>query len=131
MIVGCGVDVVELERVRRVVARWGDRFQSRVLTERERAECGAYRRPAVQVALRFAAKEAGMKAIGTGLARGVSWRDLEVVRGADGLEMRLHGSAARFARERGSDRVWLAAALTRTHAIAQVVLEGASAGSAA
>jgi holo-[acyl-carrier protein] synthase len=125
VIVGCGVDVVDVARVARVVDRWDARFQRRVLTERERAQCSACRRPARQMALRFAAKEAGMKAIGTGWARGVSWRDFEVLRGASGFELRLSGRAAEVAREQGSDRVWVAVALTRTHAIAQVVLESA------
>jgi holo-[acyl-carrier protein] synthase len=71
-----------------------------------------------------------MKAIGTGWRRGVSWRDFEVVRSSEGLEMHLSGRAAEFARARGSHRVWLAAALTRTHAIAQVLLEGAGGSSA-
>lgn len=123
MIVGCGVDVVDVARVERVLARRGPRFRARVLTERERRDCEGGRRPASRVALRFAAKEAGMKAIGTGWRRGVSWRDFEVIRGPAGYEMRLSGRAAAFAEARGSDRIWLTAALTRSHAVAQVVLE--------
>lgn len=128
MIVGCGVDVVDVARVARVVDRWDARFQRRILTERERAQCTASRQPARQMALRFAAKEAGMKAIGTGWARGVSWKDFEVLRGRSGFELRLSGRAAEVAREQGSARVWVAVALTRTHAIAQVVLESAPGG---
>jgi holo-[acyl-carrier protein] synthase len=115
---------VDVARVEGVLSRRGDRFRARVLTDREREDCAASGRPALQTALRFAAKEAGMKAIGTGWRRGVSWRDFEVVRSPEGLEMRLSGRAAEFAQARGSHRVWLAAALTRTHAIAQVLLEG-------
>jgi holo-[acyl-carrier protein] synthase len=64
-----------------------------------------------------------MKAIGTGWRGGVTWRDFEVVSGPGGLEMRLSGRAAEVAEGQGAGRVWLAAAVTRTHAIAQVVLE--------
>ena len=64
-----------------------------------------------------------MKAIGTGWRRGVGWRDFEVVPGRAGLELHLSGRAAEIARERGANRVWLAATVTRTHAVAQVVLE--------
>jgi holo-[acyl-carrier protein] synthase len=123
VIVGCGIDVVDIRRVERVLARRGRRFRERVFTERERADCEAFRRPGPQLALRFAAKEAGMKAIGTGWRRGVTWRDFEVVPHPDRRELRLSGRASEIAHEQGSDRVWLAAGLTRTHAIAQVVLE--------
>jgi holo-[acyl-carrier protein] synthase len=123
VIVGCGIDVVEIRRVERVLARRGRRFRERVFTQRERKDCESLRRPGPQLALRFAAKEAGMKAIGTGWRRGVAWRDFEVVCRPNGRELRLSGRAAEIARERGSGRVWLAAALTRTHAVAQVVLE--------
>jgi holo-[acyl-carrier protein] synthase len=78
--------------------------------------------------LRFAAKEAGMKAIGTGWRQGVTWRDFEVVHGPRGLSIRLSGRAAEVAGEHGTERVWIAATLTRTHAVAQVVLEGTPGG---
>jgi holo-[acyl-carrier protein] synthase len=125
VVLGCGIDVVEVCRVERALARRGERFRRRVFTSREQADCEALRRPAPQLALRFAAKEAGMKAIGTGWRRGVTWQDFEVFSGPHGLGMRLSGRAAEVAEEQGAGRVWLAAAVTRTHAIAQVVLESA------
>jgi holo-[acyl-carrier protein] synthase len=67
-----------------------------------------------------------MKAIGTGWRHGVGWRDFETVEGQHGLELRLSGRALDFARQRGFERVWLGTSLTRTHAVAQVVLEGPS-----
>jgi holo-[acyl-carrier protein] synthase len=126
MIVGAGIDVVEIARVEAAISRRGDRLRERVFTERESGDCERRRRSGPHFALRFAAKEAGMKAIGTGWRHGVSWRDFETVEGQHGLELRLSGRALDFARQRGFERVWLGTSLTRTHAVAQVVLEGPS-----
>jgi holo-[acyl-carrier protein] synthase len=122
---------VDVSRVERALSRRGRRFRERVYTERERAGYSASRRSVSELALRFAAKEAGMKAIGTGWRRGVTWRDFEVLPGECGLEIHLSGRAAEIARERGADRVWLAASVTRSHAVAQVVLERRSEGTSA
>ena len=123
MIVGSGIDIVDVSRIERVLARRGRRFRERVFTERERADCDRRARPAPHFALRFAAKEAGMKAVGTGWRRGVRWRDFEVIEGERGLEIVLSGRALHFARERGGDRAWLAGSTQRTHAVAEVVIE--------
>src|SRR2546428_12564486 len=77
MIYGVGVDLVKIERMREVIARWDERFLRRVFTEQEIAYCRARRDPVPHFAARFAAKEAGMKALGTGLRLGVKWRELE------------------------------------------------------
>ncbi len=69
-----------------------------------------------------------MKEIGTGWRRGVGWRDFEMREGSGGLELLLDGHGLRFAREMGFERVWLAVSLTRSHAVAQVVLEGPGQG---
>jgi len=127
VIVGSGIDIVEVERVEGVLRRRGKRFRERVFTERERLDCDRRSNPAPHFALRFAAKEAGMKAVGTGWRRGVGWRDFEVIEGPHGLEIQLSGRALHFARERGGDRVWIAASAQRTHAVAEVVLERTSA----
>lgn len=123
MIVGSGIDIVEISRVERALERRGERMRQRLFTPRERSECARRRRPGPHLALRFAAKEAGMKAVGTGWRRGVRWLDFEVLEGQGGLELHLSGRALHFSRQRGGDRVWLAAAYTRAHAMAQVVLE--------
>src|SRR2546429_414887 len=117
MIVGLGVDVCDVARIRRALeGRAGARFQARVFTAAEQAYCEARRRGRfASYAARFAAKEAAMKALGTGWAQGVGWRDFEVVR-ARGAPPRLvlHGRAAALARRRGMAR-WLLA-LTHTGA---------------
>src|SRR5213596_1811069 len=77
---GSGVDLVNIPRMRDVIDRWQDRFLQRVFTEQEIAYCRARRDPVPHFAARFAAKEAGLKALGTGLRLGVSWRELEVRR---------------------------------------------------
>jgi holo-[acyl-carrier protein] synthase len=125
VIVGSGIDLVEIARVERALARRGERFRERLFTPAERRDCERHARPGPHFALRFAAKEAGMKAIGTGWRRGVGWRDFEVCVTSDGLRLRVHGRAAEFAAERAGANaaLWLGASLTRTHALAQVVLE--------
>jgi holo-[acyl-carrier protein] synthase len=125
LIVGSGIDLVEIARVERALARRGERFRERLFTPAERRDCERHARPGPHFALRFAAKEAGMKAIGTGWRRGVAWRDFEVCEEAGGLSLRVHGRAAEIARERagGNAAFFLGASRTRTHALAQVVLE--------
>jgi holo-[acyl-carrier protein] synthase len=122
-IIGIGIDATEIDRIEAVIERYGDRFLRRVFTEGEIAYATRRRNPAPHFAGRFAAKEAAMKALGTGQALGVMWRDIEVVRGAGGPpQLRFHGGAAlRFARLKANSSL-----LTITHsetlAIAQVML---------
>jgi holo-[acyl-carrier protein] synthase len=125
VIIGGGIDVVEIARVERALGRRGTRMRDRVYTEREIADCARRGRSGSHFALRFAVKEAGMKAIGTGWRRGVAWRDFETVETEHGLDLEIHGRALELARERGFARAWVGASYTRTHAFAQVVLEGA------
>ena len=124
MILGAGIDIVEISRIERVLARQGERFLARVFTRAERRDCERRGRPAAQVALRFAVKEAGMKALGTGWAKGIGWHDFETVETATGLEVRLSGRARSLGETLGLRTTWLGTSLTRTHALAQVVLEG-------
>jgi len=130
VIIGGGIDVVEIARVERALARRGERLQRRVYTERELADCTRRGRSAPHFALRFAVKEAGMKAIGTGWRRGVAWRDFETVESERGLSIEIRGRALEIARERGFARAWVGASYTRTHAFAQVVIEGTGSRSA-
>ena len=117
-----GVDIIEIHRVRDVAARYGDRFLGRIYTEGELAYC---RGRAPQLASRFAAKEAVMKALGTG-TRGVRWRDIEVVRlPGRAPTIRLHGSAQRRAERIGLDHLALSLSHSREYAVASVVGESA------
>ena len=127
MILGLGVDVCEVARVRRALeAPSGARFRARVFTPAEQAYCEARRRGRfASYAARFAAKEAGMKALGTGWAQGVGWQDFEVVRRAGAPPaLVLHGEAAALARRRGMARWHLALSHTALGAVATVVVEG-------
>lgn len=123
-ILGVGLDATDIPRLADVLERYGDRFLQRVFTEGEIAYCTRRRNPAPHLAGRFAAKEAAMKALGTGHARGVHWRDIEVVRLGGPPRLQFHGGAARRA-ERMHVRGSL---LTITHsdslALAQVILLG-------
>src|ERR1700733_16047594 len=80
MVIGLGTDLIEIERIERSVARFGERFLERVFTPGEIAYCYAKKTSAESLAARFAAKEAGAKALGTGTSRGVSWKEIEVTR---------------------------------------------------
>ena len=126
MIVGSGIDVIEIARIERALARSGERFERRVFHPREIGECRRFRRSGPHFALRFAAKEALMKAVGTGWARGVRWVDIETRPGAAGvLTLALHGRVGEIARELGGGTPHLAVSRTRSHAMAVVLLESA------
>lgn len=125
MIIGIGIDLVEVERVRAMLERHPVRARARLFTASEVDHCRQGRDPAESFAARFAAKEALFKALGTGLSEGASWRDVEVVstdRGAPRL--RLHGTTLRIAAERGVARTHVSLTHTRHLAGAYVVLEG-------
>lgn len=113
-----GVDIIEIERVRGVAERYGQRFFNRIYTPGEQAYC---RGRAPQLANRFAAKEAVMKALGTG-ARGVSWRDIEVTRrSGQAPAITLHGTALVRAQKIGLDSLALSLSHSKEYAIASVV----------
>lgn len=113
-----GIDVIEIERIDRAVDRWGDRFLHRVFTETEVLHC---RGRAQSLAGRFAAKEAASKALGVGI-RGLSWKDIEVVRGPRGKPvMHLHGKAARIAELQGLTSFEVSITHSRSDAIAVVI----------
>ena len=113
-----GVDVIEIPRVRSVAERYGQRFLGRIYTEREIAFC---RGRAPQLAGRFAAKEAVMKALGTGV-RGVRWRDIEVVRKrGEAPQIELHGTALARAQRLGIKHLAISISDTTEYAVAFVV----------
>src|SRR6516164_237790 len=125
MIVGTGVDIAEVARIRDAVSRFGERFLKRVFTPEEVRYCTSKANTEERLAARFAAKEAAMKAIGTGLRHGVTWQDVEVVRHLGGRPgLRLSGKAAEFAAALGCQRIHLSLSHTEDMAIAHVILEG-------
>ena len=124
MIVGSGIDMVEIARIQHSIDRYGARFLNRVFTAAEQAYCLRKRNSAESFAARFAAKEAGAKALGTGISHGVSWLEIEVVRQPGGRPtLHFHGRAAEIAARLGAARAALSITHTTALAMASVVLE--------
>lgn len=117
------MDLVNIPRMRAVIDRWQERFLRRVFTEDEVAYCRARRDPVPHFAARFAAKEAGLKALGTGLRLGVSWRELEVRRArGQAPVLVLSGRSLEIGRSRGGSRMLLALTHEGDYALAQAML---------
>jgi holo-[acyl-carrier protein] synthase len=123
-ILGIGIDATDIPRVADVFERYGERFLQRVFTAGEIAYCTKRRNPAPHLAGRFAAKEAAMKALGTGHSRGVLWKDIEVIRLGGPPRLQLHGGAARRAAAMHVQRSLLTITHSETLAFAQVMLIG-------
>jgi holo-[acyl-carrier protein] synthase len=124
MIVGTGIDIAEVPRIEASIARFGNRFLHRIFTEAEIRYCESKANRVERYAARFAAKEAAMKAIGTGWNHGVTWRDVEVCRQPGRRPtIAFHGKAAEFAAKLGAVHIALSLSHTREYAIAQVILE--------
>ena len=125
MIVGIGIDVAEVKRIRAVIESQGERFLRRVFTLEEVAYCEKFKNKYERYAGRFAAKEAAMKALGTGWSRGVRWVDVEVVRARGGRPiLELKGEARKVADRLGVKNIALSMIHTVEQAIAQVIFEG-------
>jgi len=124
MIVGTGIDIAEVPRIRQSIERFGERFLQRIFTVGEIRYCDSKANRVERYAARFAAKEAAMKALGTGWNYGVRWRDCEVVRMPSGRPtIAFHGKAAEFAAKLGVKNAALSLSHTEVQAIAQVILE--------
>jgi holo-[acyl-carrier protein] synthase len=125
MVIGLGTDLIEIPRIRASIERFGDRFLRRIFTAGEIAYCEARNRSsASSYAARFAAKEAGAKALGTGISRGVSWQEIEVRR-LPGRAPTLHlsGRAAEHAARLGVRNIALSLTHERSMALAVVIME--------
>ena len=124
MIIGLGIDVEEVERVKGAMQRQGERFLRRIFTEREQAYCEQFKDKYERYAGRFAVKEAAMKALGTGWSRGVRWVDIEVVR-LRGMRptLELRGEARKIADKLGVKNIAISMTHTPTQAMAQVIFE--------
>ncbi len=124
MILGTGIDIAEVPRIAAAIESFGERFLHRIYTPGEMRYCDSKANRVERYAARFAAKEAGMKALGTGWSRGVRWRDIEVQRQAGGRPtLVFHGRAGEIAAQLGVARTALSLSHTRDQAIAHVILE--------
>lgn len=124
MIVGLGVDIAEVDRMRAAIERRGEPFVRRVFTRAESSYCEGHRNKYERYAGRFAAKEAAMKALGTGWRRGIRWQDIEVMREPSGRPtLTLRGAAREIADRLGVKRISITITHTAQQALAQVIFE--------
>ncbi|MCX7590328.1 MAG: holo-ACP synthase [Kiritimatiellae bacterium] len=123
-VLGVGIDLVETEHMREVLARWGDRFKNRVFLPGEQRYCEARASPFRHYAGRFAVKEAVTKAFGTGISPHIAWLDIEVVHNPEtgAPFVRLSERARALARARGAGNILISLAHTRNYAVAQALL---------
>lgn len=124
MIYGTGVDIVQVDRIKKIIERWGDKFLKRLFTAEEISYCKSKKEPAHYFAVRFAAKEAAGKMFGTGLGK-IKWTDIEVKKDEYGCpSLRFYDQAEKFARKKGIERVHLSLSHEKEYSLAQVIGEG-------
>ncbi len=124
MILGTGIDIIEVSRIAASYEKFGERFINRILRPSEIAYAMSHKRPAPFLAVRFAAKEAISKAFGTGIGRQLTWQDMEVARKESGEPyVILHDCGARLLQERGGRLVHLTLSHTENYAVAMAILE--------
>lgn len=124
MIYGVGIDLVENDRIEKIIRKWGDKFLSRVFSLEEIAYCNRHVQAAMHYGARFAVKESFLKAIGTGLGKGVHLADIEVVHEENGKPaIRLTGQAREHVRKAGVEKIHLSITHTKNYASAIVLLE--------
>jgi len=124
VIVGLGLDIAEIDRIEAAVTRYGVPFLERIFTTREVAYCESHKNKFERYAARFAAKEAAMKALGTGWRRGVRWRDIEVARDPSGKPtLHLEGAARQIAGDLGVKNISLTITHSGNLALAEVIFE--------
>jgi holo-[acyl-carrier protein] synthase len=124
MIVGIGVDIVDVGRVKDLLERYREKFVRRVFTEAEAGYAGGSVREAERLAGRFAVKEAVLKAFGTGKSQGILWRDVETIRGAMGKpEVKLYNKASKYMKELKGSRIHVSITHDGGKAVAFVIIE--------
>jgi len=124
MILGTGIDIIEVERIRTSLEKFGDRFCERILLPDEMAYCKLHARPAPFVAARFAAKEAISKAFGTGIGGKLGWQDMEIKRKDSGEPyIVLHGKGEELFKSRGASRLHISISHTEQYAAVVAILE--------
>jgi holo-[acyl-carrier protein] synthase len=123
MIVGIGIDLVEVSRFATALSRWGDRFESRLFTEKEMNYCNSKKDRSQRLACRFAAKEALLKALGTGWRYGINWKEIEVMNDELGKPLIfLSGKTEQLSQQMGVKNIFLSITSTENYGAAQVVL---------
>ena len=124
MILGTGIDIIEVVRIGKSIERFGERFYQRILQATEIEYCLKFKHPAPHIAARFAAKEAISKAFGTGIGRELSWQDMEIGREQSGKPfVILHGGGLQLLNERGGKVVHVSLSHTENYATAIAILE--------
>jgi holo-[acyl-carrier protein] synthase len=124
VILGTGIDIIEVERVESAFERFGDRFLNRILLPSELAYCMLHKKPGPFLAARFAGKEAVSKAFGTGIGAHLSWHDIEICRKESGEPyVVLHDKGKTLLDARGGRIVHLSLSHTEKHATAMAILE--------
>ncbi|HEX3890000.1 MAG TPA: holo-ACP synthase [Verrucomicrobiae bacterium] len=125
MILGTGIDIIEVARIKSSLERFGERFGERILLPDETAYCLSHKNPAPFVAARFAAKEAISKAFGTGINEQLGWRDMEIAHKESGEPfVILHGKGKILFESRGAKKLHVSLSHTQNYAAAMAVLEG-------
>ena len=125
MIKGLGVDLVKVSRIKKLIDKWDNRFLNKIYTDQETEYCQQYAVPAVHFAGRFAAKEAVLKMIGTGLSAGISWQELEISNDQLGKPLLvLRGQAKKIVQEKKIEKIHLSISHDNNYALAEAIGEG-------
>ena len=124
MIYGIGVDIVKIARFERALDRWGNRLRDRVFTPQELSICHNKAHPGRHLALRFAAKEAFLKALGIGMFQGVAWNEIEIINDPMGRpHMKVRGNAEKICQEEGIQEIFVSISHEHEYGVAQVLME--------
>ena len=124
MIYGIGVDVIKIARFERALERWGNRLRDRVFTPQELSICHNKAHPGRHLALRFAAKEAFLKALGIGMFQGVAWNEIEIINDPMGRpHIKVRGNADKICQEEGIQEIFVSISHEQEYGVAQVLME--------
>ena len=123
MIVGTGIDIVEIKRIKNILNKWGDRFLKRIYTEKEKKYCEKKKNMYIHLAARFAAKEALVKMLGTGMKQ-IKWTEIEITNNRKGKpEINLYGKALLIAKQQEISIIHISISHEKEYAVAQVIGE--------
>jgi len=124
MTYGIGIDIIKIGRFEKALERWGDRLRERVFTPHELSICLKKARPGRHLALRFAAKEAFLKALGIGMFQGVPWKEMEILNDPLGRpQMKVSGEAQKLCKEKRIQKIFVSISHEEHYGVAQVLLE--------